>query len=61
MYANGSGVPKDEQTAYFWWLLDSAQGNQRATKNRDILESRLTPGQRAAALAQARDWKLSKQ
>ncbi len=56
MYANGEGVPKDEQSAYFWWLLASAQGNQSAVKNRDIWERRLSPEQRAAAQASARNW-----
>ena len=57
MHANGQGVPKDEQSAYFWWLLASAQGEQNAVKNRDLLESRLSPEQRAAAQATARNWK----
>ena len=57
MYDNGRGVPKDEQSAYFWWLLASAQGNQRAVKNRDLVERSLSPGQRAAAQTDARDWK----
>ncbi len=56
MYANGQGVPKDEQSAYFWWLLASAQGFQDAVKNRDIVERRLSPEQRAAAQASARNW-----
>jgi hypothetical protein len=51
MYYNGQGAPKDEQKAYFWWLLASAQGHQIATKNRDIVERRLSPEQRAAAQA----------
>ena len=42
--------------AYFWWLLASAQGDQDAVKNRDIVESRLSPDQRAAAQAAARTW-----
>ncbi len=61
MYANGTSVPKDDQRAYFWLLLSSAQVGGSAAKSRDIVESRLTPGQRAAAQAQARDWKPRKQ
>ena len=57
MYASGEGVPKDEQSAYFWFLLASAQGNPGAVKSRDILERRLSPAQRAAAQADARNWK----
>jgi hypothetical protein len=56
-YDNGRGVPKDEQQAYFWWLLASAQGGQDAVKNRDVVERRLSPKQRAAAQAAARNWK----
>ncbi len=56
MYYDGQGVPKDEQAAYFWWLLASAQGGQNAVKNRDMLEPRLSPEQRATAQADARDW-----
>ncbi len=56
MHANGEGVPKDEQSAYFWYLLASAQGDQDAAKWRDIVERRLSPEQRAAAQASARNW-----
>lgn len=52
----GRGVPRDEQTAYFWYLLASAQGDETASHNRDIVEKRLTPQQRADAQAAARDW-----
>lgn len=57
MYANGRGVPKDKELAYFWWLLSSAQGIDRATTDRNIIEKQLTPTQRASAQATARDWK----
>ena len=56
MYFYGQGVPKDEQTTYFWWLLASAQGHQTATKVRDMVESVLSTEQRAAAQAAARNW-----
>jgi len=57
MYANGQGVPKDDQRAYFWYLLASVGGDGDAVRNRDRIEQRLTAEQRAAARAQARDWK----
>ncbi len=57
MYALGLGVPKDGQMAYFWLLLASAQGNQNAVERRDIAERDLSPDQRAAAQASARNWK----
>ncbi len=56
MYVLGKGVPEDEQIAYFWYLLASAQGQQNAVKSRDITERRLSPEQRAAAQAAARNW-----
>ncbi len=57
MYADGRGVPKDEQMAHFWALLASAQGNKNAEKLRDLMERYLSPVQRAAAQASARNWK----
>lgn len=51
------GVPKDDQQAYFWLLLASVGGDADAIKRRDWIESRLTPQQRAAAQADARNWK----
>ena len=57
MYDMGRGVPKDDQLAYFWWLLASVRGDADAVKARDRIESRITPEQRAAAQAKARDWK----
>lgn len=57
MYAKGEGVAQDDQQAYFWFLLSSAQSQVEAIKIRDLIEGRLSPGQRAAAQAQARDWK----
>ena len=56
MYLKGRGVPKDDQSAYFWWLLASAKGHQDAAKGRDIAERRLSPEQRGAAQADARNW-----
>jgi uncharacterized protein len=57
MYYKGQGVPKDILQAYFWWLLASAKGDETSIKNRDIVEKELTPQQRAAAQAAARNWK----
>jgi len=58
--ATGQGVVKDDQQAYFWWLLASVKGDARAIKNRDLIEARLTPQQRATAQADARSWKPGK-
>ena len=57
MYLKGEGVPRDERSAYFWWLLASAGGNQGAVGDRDIVERRMLPQQRAAAQEDARNWK----
>jgi TPR repeat protein len=57
MYAKGEGLPKDDQTAYFWLLLASVQGNQAAIASRDLIERRLTASERARAQAAAREWK----
>lgn len=60
MYATGQGVPKDDQQAYFWWLLASEGGGDASVNSRDLVEARLTPQQRAAARADARNWKPRK-
>ncbi len=57
MYQGGRGVPEDNQSAYFWYLLASAQGDQDAAKFRDWVVRLLSPEQRAAAQASARNWK----
>jgi TPR repeat protein len=54
MYDNGRGVIKDGRQAYFWWLLASAQGDTDATKNRDVVEKRISAAQRADTQADAR-------
>ena len=59
MYWKGRGVPKNEQQAYFWWLLASAKGEETAVNSRDAIEKELSPSQREAAQAAARDWQPS--
>jgi len=56
-YIGGEGVPRDDQSAYFWWLLANAQGDQDAAKWRDLVDRDLLPAERAAAQADARNWK----
>jgi len=55
-YAKGEGVPRNDSMAYFWFLLASVKGDQDAVKNRDLMERVLSPDQRAAAQASARNW-----
>jgi uncharacterized protein len=60
MYAQGRGVTKDDQQAYFWWLLASVGDGNDAIASRDLrdtLEPQLSSEQRAAAQADARNWK----
>lgn len=57
MHAKGEGVPKDDQQTYVWLLLASVGGDAAAIKCRDWVETRLTPQQRAAAQADARNWR----
>jgi TPR repeat protein len=56
-YFNGKGVPKNEKLAYFWCLVSCAQADQHAARNRDIIETKLSPAQRAEVQAAARAWK----
>ena len=48
MYANGHGVPQDYMTAYMWWNLAAAQGDEEARQKRDIVKM-LTASQVADA------------
>jgi S1-C subfamily serine protease len=57
MYRKGEIVARDDQTAYFWFLLATSRGYRAALKDLDELEFRLTTEQRAAAQTAARDWK----
>ena len=54
---NGEGVSKDNKLAYFWWLLSSAQGFEKAIERRDYLEKTLTSQQCAKIQAAATNWK----
>ena len=49
MYANGDGVLKDYVMAHMWFNIASANGNERAGKNRAILENNMTREQIAEA------------
>lgn len=63
MHADGTGMTKDDQAAYFRLLLSTVQGSadaaqaQRRVSIRDHIERGLTPQQRAQAQAEARSWK----
>lgn len=59
MYANGQGVPIDFVSAYIWYELSAAQGNDNAAKNRSSIESKLTSEQIAEAKRRVGEWKTS--
>ena len=49
MFYLGQGTLKDSVVAYAWYNVASAQGNESATKNRGIIEEKMTPKQIAEA------------
>src|ERR1700722_6609033 len=49
MYSNGRGVSQDYVSAYMWFDLAAAGGNEEAEKSRDKMARRMTSGQSANA------------
>ena len=49
MYADGSGVPKDNVQAYAWWNIAAAQNNEVAKNNLNVITKKMTP----AAISEA--------
>jgi localization factor PodJL len=45
LYENGLGVAKDAQQAYKWFFLAARSGDKEAARRRDLLKSRLQPGE----------------
>ena len=56
MYANGLGVPQDDVTAYMWFNLAAATGDEDARTAREDVATRMTREQVAEAQARAREW-----
>ena len=54
MYEDGRGVVQDFVTAYVWYALAAARGEEMARVNRDLLMRRLTPEQLAAGQRRTR-------
>lgn len=50
-------MPEDEQTAYFWYILASAQGNESAQEAMQLMEGYLSREKRVQAQAHASAWK----
>ena len=53
MYRDGEGAPKDEVEAYAWFLLVKERVDEKANKDIETLEKRLTAEQRKAGRARA--------
>jgi uncharacterized protein len=57
LYVQGLGVSKNNILAYAWWYLAAAQGSDQGQQNRNRIEPRLTPEQRAEGQRLASNWK----
>ncbi len=62
MYGNGQGVPQDYVEAHQWYNLAASrlppgEDRDRAVRNRDIVEGRMTPAQIGEAQRRAREWR----
>ena len=60
MYDNGRGVPQDYVLAHMWYNLAGSSGNKDSTKNKKLLEEKMTPQQIEKAQKLARNWKPKK-
>ena len=57
LYAQGLGAPQDYVLAHMWFNLAASRGELAAAKERDAIESKLTPAERAEAQKRARTWR----
>lgn len=48
-YGNGNGVPQNDVTAYAWFSLAAAQGNENAAEHKFIIAKRFNPEQQREA------------
>ncbi|MDH4409681.1 MAG: hypothetical protein QE273_08695 [Verrucomicrobiales bacterium] len=55
-YALGEGVPEDVVTAYMWFNLSSAQGDEDSKLRKDELTERMTREQIAEGQKMSREW-----
>ena len=57
IYETGQeGVPMDYVEAHKWWSLAAASGEERARRNRNLVERSMTPEQIAEARKRAQLW-----
>jgi TPR repeat protein len=68
MYSSGQGVPQDDVLAHMWFHLATSRlpaseqvTREKATGNRDLVASRMTPAQVAEAERLAKEWKPKKE
>jgi len=57
MYDEGQGVDQDYVLAHMWYNLAGSSGNKDSTKNKKLLEEKMTPQQIEKAQEMARNWK----
>jgi TPR repeat protein len=55
MYTNGRGVPQDNVYAHMWFNLAAVDGDEDASKNRDIIAKRMTTEDLSKAQSLARE------
>jgi len=60
MYDEGQGVDQDYVLAHMWYNLAGSSGNKDSTKNKKLLEEKMTPQQIEKAQEMARNWKPKK-
>jgi len=57
LLGRGLGAPTDLGQSYLWFSIAAAQGDEDASRKRDEVAQRLSPGDLAAAKAAAESWK----
>ena len=57
MHRDGLGVPKNLVEAHMWLSLAASRGENAALAERDALDARMTPEDRAKALSRAMMWR----
>ena len=57
MYSFGRGVPQDFVQAYMWFNLAAAQGNEKASQNRNIVAKLMTCSDISKAQRMVHEWR----
>jgi hypothetical protein len=60
MYDEGQGVDQDYVLAHMWYNLAGSSGNKDSTKNKKLLEDKMSPSQIEKAQEMAINWKPKK-